>query len=54
MSANVNQDVYLLYEYSPKTTFTVRMQYVLDEPIDETLLREAAQEAIGRFLLLRD
>ena len=49
MPANVNPDVYLLYEYSPKTAFTVRMKYVLDEHIDEDLLRRRRRKPSGAF-----
>lgn len=42
-------DIYLLYEYGDKLPFTVRMKVILDAPVDEALLMEAAQEAIGRF-----
>ncbi len=42
-------DIYLLYEYGDKLPFTVRMTVILDAPVDEALLMEAAQEAIGRF-----
>ena len=48
MPASMNPDVYLLYEYSAKTSFTVRMKFILDEPIDGALLKEAAQEPIAR------
>lgn len=32
-----------------KVPFTVRMKVILDAPVDEALLTEAAQEVIGRF-----
>ena len=44
-----NPDIYLLYEYMEKLPFTVRMKVCLDAPVDAALLKEAAQEAIGRF-----
>ena len=45
----MNPDTHLLYEYMNKLPFTVRMKIRLDEPVDATLLNEAAQEAIVRF-----
>ena len=47
--ASHNPDIYLLYEYMDKISFTLRLQYQLDEPVDPALLNEAAQEAIVRF-----
>ena len=44
-----NPDVYLLYEYSKKNAFTVRFKVVLSEPVDEPLLKTAAEEAMTRF-----
>ena len=44
-----NPDIYLLYEYMEKVPFTVRMKVLLDAPVEAALLKEAAQEAIGRF-----
>ncbi len=44
-----NPDIYLLYEYSEKVPYTVRMKVCLDAPVEEALLTEAAQEAIGRL-----
>jgi len=44
-----NPDVYLLYEYRKKNAFTVRMKITLDEAVDETLLAQAASEAMTRF-----
>ena len=44
-----NPDTYLLYEYMKKNAFTVRVKVVLSETVDEKLLYEAAQEAIGRL-----
>lgn len=44
-----NPDAYLLYECSKKVPFTVRMKYILDAPIDASLLKEAAQAAFARF-----
>lgn len=46
---NKNPDIYLLYEYMEKMSFTVRFKVQLDAPIDEKLLDKAAQEAIERF-----
>ncbi len=46
---NHNPDRYLLYEYMEKIPLTVRMKVCLDAPVDAALLKEAAQEAIGRF-----
>ena len=46
---NHNPDIYLLYEYMEKVPFTVRMKVLLDAPVDAALLKEAAQEAIGRL-----
>ena len=44
-----NPDIYLLYEYMKKISFTVRVKVILDEPADAELLNQAAQEAIKRF-----
>ena len=44
-----NPDIYLLYEYMKKIPFTVRIKVVLDAPVDEGRLKEAAREAIRRF-----
>ena len=44
-----NPDIYLLYEYMEKVPFTVRMKVFLDAPVDAALLKDAAQEAIGRL-----
>ena len=44
-----NPDIYLLYEYTEKLPFTVRMKVILDAPVDASILTEAAQEAIGRL-----
>ena len=44
-----NPDIYLLYEYMEKVSFVIRIRVQLDEKVDEKLLNEAAQEAIGRF-----
>ena len=44
-----NPDVYLLYEYMKKNAFTVRIKVDLSDPVDEELLKQAAQEAITRF-----
>lgn len=44
-----NPDIYLLYEYMDKMSFTVRFKVQLDAPIDAKLLDQAAQEAIERF-----
>ncbi len=44
-----NPDIYLLYEYMEKVSFVIRIRVQLDEKVDEKLLKEAAQEAIGRF-----
>lgn len=38
-------DVYLLY----KIAYTVRIKVTLREPVDSTMLNQAAQEAIRRF-----
>ena len=48
-----NPDVYLLYEYSDKISFTVRMKVCLDCTVDPEMLREASQEAISRFPYFR-
>ena len=48
-----NPDVYLLYEYSDKLPFTVRMKVCLDCAVDPEMLREASQEAISRFPYFR-
>ena len=37
-----NPDVYLLYEYSDKLPFTVRMKVCLDCAVDPEMLREAS------------
>ncbi|MBQ1310486.1 MAG: hypothetical protein IIY55_01460 [Blautia sp.] len=44
-----NPDVYLLYEYMKKNAFTVRVKVELSEPVEENLLKQAAQEAMTRF-----
>ena len=44
-----NPDIYLLYEYTKKLSFTARLKVVLDEPADAELLALAAQEATRRF-----
>ena len=44
-----NPDIYLLYEYTKKLSFTARVKVILDEPVDTVLLKQAAQEAIRRF-----
>ena len=44
-----NPDVYLLYEYMKKNAFTVRVKVTVSEPVDGTLLTEAAREAMTRF-----
>lgn len=44
-----NPDVYLLYEYSDKIPYTVRMKFNLDTEVDVEMLTKAAQEAIVRF-----
>jgi hypothetical protein len=44
-----NPDIFLLYEYMKKISFTVRVKLILDEPVDGELLYQAAQEAIKRF-----
>lgn len=44
-----NPDIYLLYEYTEKLPFTVRLKVQLDEPVDAKLLDQAAQEAIERL-----
>ena len=44
-----NPDIYLLYEYTKKLSFTARIKVVLDEPADAELLALAAQEATRRF-----
>ncbi len=44
-----NPDIYLLYEYMEKISFTVRFKVLLDAPIDADMLNQAAQEAIKRF-----
>lgn len=44
-----NPDIYLLYEYMDKLTFTIRLKVRLDEPVDGKILNKAAQEAISRF-----
>lgn len=46
---NKNPDIYLLYEYMEKISFTVRIKLCLDATVDGSILDEAAQEAIGRF-----
>ena len=42
-------DAYLLYEYTKKFPYTVRMKVTLDAHVDETHLIEAAQEAMSRL-----
>ena len=44
-----NPDIFLLYEYMKRVSFTVRIKVILDEPADAKLLNQAAQEAIRRF-----
>jgi hypothetical protein len=44
-----NPDIFLLYEYMKKISFTVRVKVILDEAVDGELLYQAAQEAIKRF-----
>ena len=44
-----NPDIYLLYEYMKKIAYTVRIKVTLREPVDSTMLNQAAQEAIRRF-----
>lgn len=44
-----NPDIYLLYEYMKKVPFTVRMKACLDAPVDGAVLKDAVQEAMGRF-----
>ena len=44
-----NPDVYLLYEYRKKNAFTVRVKVTLSEMVDESLLTQAAREAMTRF-----
>ena len=44
-----NPDVYLLYEYMKKNAFTVRIKANMTEAVDESLLKEAAVEAMTRF-----
>lgn len=44
-----NPDIYLLYEYMEKISYTVRIKVQLDSVIDASMLNEAAQEAIGRL-----
>ena len=44
-----NPDIFLLYEYMKRVSFTVRIKVILDEPADAKLLNQAAQEAIKRF-----
>ena len=46
---NKNPDIYLLYEYSDKVSYTVKIRIILDSEIDADLLTRAAQEAIVRF-----
>lgn len=44
-----NPDIFLLYEYMKRVSFTVHIKVILDEPADAKLLNQAAQEAIKRF-----
>ena len=44
-----NPDIFLLYEYMKRVSFTVRIKVILNEPADAKLLNQAAQEAIKRF-----
>ncbi len=46
---NHNPDIYLLYEYMDKLSFTLRMKVRLDESVDAAILTETAREAFGRF-----
>ena len=48
-SMKSNPDIFLLYEYMKRVSFTVRIKVILDEPADAKLLNQAAQEAIKRF-----
>ena len=49
-----NPDIFLLYEYMKRVSFTVRIKVILDEPADAKLLNQAAQEAIKRFDARKD
>ena len=44
-----NPDIYLLYEYMEKVSFTMRIKVRLDEAIDVPMLTETAREAFSRY-----
>ncbi|MCR5747562.1 MAG: hypothetical protein K6G03_07625 [Lachnospiraceae bacterium] len=43
------ENTYLLYEYSKKLAYTVKIRVDLDAKVDQNILNKAAQEAISRF-----
>ena len=48
-----NPDIYLLYEYMDKLSFTFRIKVRLTEAVDADVLKEAAQKAFERFPYFR-
>ncbi len=45
-----NPDIYLLYEYMDKLTFTIRLKVRLDEPVDGKILNKVARRQSPDFL----